>query len=194
MRTLCDELALLEHGRLIDVGEAGAIVDEYVSDVHTDRVPDGEFGVRWGSGEGRVERIELLDDSSRPVSTVRTGDTVTFRFHYTIDEPLEKPVFGLALYTIDGMHVTGPNTRNSGIVPDKLQGSGYVDFVIDRLLLVRGVYDLSVSLADNALMHVYDFRHRAFRFDVELGEPAEEFGVVSMGGRWNCLPVQVGPS
>ena len=192
MRTLCDQLALLEHGNLVDVGEAGAIVDEYMSDVHVDRVADGDHGVRWGSGEGRVDHIELLDSRQRPVTTVRTGDTVTFRFHYTVDEPLDRPVFGLALYTIEGVHVTGPNTRDAGVVPDRLHGSGYVDFTIDRLLLVRGIYDLSVSLADHALLHVYDFRHRTFRFDVELGDPPEQYGVVALGGQWDCLPFEVG--
>jgi ABC-2 type transport system ATP-binding protein len=194
MRTLCDQLALLEHGNLVDVGEAGTIVDEYMTDVHDDRVADGTLGTRWGSGEGRVERIELLDRDHRPVSTVHTGDRVTFRFHYAVDEPLEQPVFGLAVYTLEGVQVTGPNTRSAGVVPDRLKGSGYVDFVVERLPLMRGVYDLSVSLADHALLHVYDFRHRSFRFDVELGESREEFGIVSFGGRWDCLPVEVGPA
>ncbi|HEY3673523.1 MAG TPA: ABC transporter ATP-binding protein [Acidimicrobiia bacterium] len=194
MRTLCDRLALLEHGNLVDVGVSGEIIDEYMHDVHEDRISDGEFGVRWGSGEGRVEHIELLDVKQRPVSTVCTGDTVTFRFHYSVDEPLEKPVFGLAIYTLEGVHVTGPNTRDAGVVPDQLAGTGYVDFVVERLLLTRGVYDLSVSLADHALLHVYDFRHRAFRFDVELGDPPEQFGIVALGGRWDCMPLEVGPA
>ena len=194
MRTLCDQLALLEHGNLVDVGPSGEIIDEYLSDVHEDRVPDGEHGVRWGSGEGRIELFELLDSQLRPTSTIRTGDSVRFRFHYSVDEPLDKPVFGLAIYTLEGVHVTGPNTRDAGVVPDQLKGEGFVDFVIDRVPLVRGTYDLSVSLSDHALMHVYDFRQRAFRFDVELGEPAEQFGIVSMGGRWDCLPLEVGPA
>ena len=31
---------------------------------------------------------------------------------------------------------------------------------------------------------VYDMRHRAFRFDVEFGDPHEEYGFVSLGGTW----------
>ena len=194
MRTLCDTLALLDHGNLVDVGESGRIIDEYVSDVHSDRVADGEHGSRWGSGEGRIDRIEMLDEREQPVATVRTGDSVIFRFHYSVDEPLERPVFGLSIHTIDGVHVTGPNTRDAGVVPDRLEGTGHVDLRIDRLLLVQGIYDLSVSLADNALLHVYDFRHRSFRFDVEFGDPHEQYGIVSLDGRWTCLPVEVGPA
>ena len=194
MRTLCDTLALLDHGNMVDIGDAGRIVDEYVSDVHSDRVVDGEHGVRWGSGEGRIDEIEMLDQHGKPITSTRTGDPVTFRFHYTVDEPLDRPVFGLAIHTIDGVHVTGPNTRDAGIVPERLVGSGSVDFHVDRLLLVQGIYDLSVSLADHALLQVYDFRHRSFRFDVEFGDPHEQYGIISLDGRWECLPpVEVGP-
>ena len=189
MRTLCDKLALLEHGDLVVVGEAGEVVDEYMSDVHEDRQTDGEHGSRWGSGEGRIEAIELLDGSGRSVTTVLSGDSVTIRFHYRFDEPIDKPVFGLAIHTIDGVHVTGPNTRVAGYVPDRLEGSGHIDLRIDRLMLVRGVYDISASLFDYSCLHAYDFRHRSFRFDVELGTQEEEYGVVSLGGTWEGLPM-----
>jgi ABC-2 type transport system ATP-binding protein len=189
MRTLCDRLALLEHGNLVVVGDAGHVVDEYMSEVHEDRKADGEHGTRWGSGEGRITDIELLDASGRAVTTVRTGAAATFRFHYELEEPIDKPVFGMAIHTIGGVHVTGPNTRERGYVPDRLEGRGFVDLHVDRLLLVRGTYDVSASLFDYSCLHAYDFRHRSFRFDVELGEPADEYGVVSMAGSWEGLPI-----
>jgi ABC-type polysaccharide/polyol phosphate transport system ATPase subunit len=189
MRSLCDEVALLEHGQLLDVGPSGDVVDEYLGDVHADRLPDGDHGVRWGSGEGRIERIELLDAADTPVSTVHTGDEVTIRLHYAMSQRLEQPVFGLALHTIDGTHVTGPNTRDAVYVPDALEGTGHVDFHIPRLLLLRGIYDLSASLVDYSCMHTYDHRHRALRFDVERGEPGEQHGIVSLGGIWQGLIV-----
>jgi ABC-2 type transport system ATP-binding protein len=190
MRALCDEVALLEHGALIDVGPPGQVVDAYLGEVHSDRIADGEHGVRWGSGEGAISDIELLDATGQSVTTVRTGDDVTFRLHYEMAQPIDQPVFGLAIYTIDGVHVTGPNTREANFVPDRLEGSGFVDFHVPRLLLVRGIYDLSVSLVDHSVLHAYDFRHRAFRFDVERGTPEEQFGVVSLGGEWQGLPVE----
>jgi ABC-type polysaccharide/polyol phosphate transport system ATPase subunit len=184
MRTLCDSLALLEHGNLVDVGDAGRIVDEYMSDVHEDRVNDGTHGTRWGSGEGKITEIELLDARGRATTTVRTGDAVTFRLHYELAEPIDGPVFGLALYTLDGVQITGPNTRDEGVELGRIEGTGFVDFHVERLMLVRGIYDLSVALADHALLHTYDQRHRAFRFDVERGHPQDQFGVVSLGGSW----------
>jgi ABC-2 type transport system ATP-binding protein len=191
MRTLCDSLALLDHGNLVKVGPAGEVVDHYLGDVHEDRVADGDHGSRWGSGEALINTIELLDRDGHPVTTVRTGDPVTFRFHYDLSTPIDQPVFGMEIHTIDGVQVTGPNTKEAGLVPDRLEGSGHVDLHVDRLLLVRGIYDVSASLLDHACLHAYDVRHRAFRFDVERGEPAEQFGSVSLGGSWSVPSAEV---
>jgi ABC-type polysaccharide/polyol phosphate transport system ATPase subunit len=185
MRSLCDNLALLEHGNLVKVGSAGEVVDQYLGDVHEDRERTDTPGVRWGSGEAQISKLELLDSHGRPTLTVRTGDAVTFRFHYEMSRPIEKPVFGMAIHNVDGVHVTGPNTREADLIPEHLEGSGHVDLRVDRLLLVRGIYDVSAVLSDQAGLHVYDSQHRAFRFDVERGEPAEQDGVASLGGIWN---------
>jgi hypothetical protein len=92
----------------------------------------------------------------------------------------------MALYTLDGVWVTGPHTREVGLVPERLEpgARGSVDLRVDRLLLLPGAYDVSASLFNNTLAQVYDMRHRAFRFDVEFGDPHEEYGLVSLGGHW----------
>jgi ABC-2 type transport system ATP-binding protein len=184
VRNLCDTVALLEHGELRRVGPAADVVDQYLGETYAERTSDGVQGMRWGTGEIRVKRMELLDASGEPVKRVRTGDTVVFRFHYRTDKPTRQPVFGMAIHSVEGHQVTGPNTREAGLVPDRVDGEGYIDLRIDRLLLVPGTYDLSGSVYDFTCTHAYDHRHRAFRFDVEHGDPREEYGLVSLGGTW----------
>src|SRR5205085_10974131 len=99
---------------------------------------------------------------------------------------IERPVFGIAINTLEGMQVTGPNSREAGCVPDRVDGPGHVDITVDRLLLLPGTYDLTVAFTDYSALHPYDYRHRALRFDVEPGDPRESFGgVVSLGGLWS---------
>jgi ABC-type polysaccharide/polyol phosphate transport system ATPase subunit len=186
VRNLCDTVGWLEHGVLRRLGQSNDVIDEYLTESHSDRAADGAHGTRWGSGEARLEKIELLDASKEPVKRVRTGDTVVLRFHYAAAAPIPKPVFGLAIYALDGVRVTGPSTRDGGLVPDQLDpgAEGYVDLHVDRLLLLPGTYDVSASLHNSAGTHVWDMRHRVLRFDVEFGDPHEEYGFVSLGGTW----------
>ncbi|MGH9267497.1 MAG: ABC transporter ATP-binding protein [Acidimicrobiales bacterium] len=188
VHNLCDRVAWLDHGKVKMLDAARKVVDEYVGNVQTDRQADGEAGTRWGSGEGRITGIELLGPHGTSVSRVRTGDAVTVRFHYQMTEAIERPVFGVAVHTLDGTHVTGPNTRDGDCVPDVLAGTGHVDLRIGRLLLLPGTYDITASLYDFACLHPFDFRHRAFRFDVDPGRPRESYGMVSLGGTWNIAP------
>jgi ABC-2 type transport system ATP-binding protein len=185
VRSMCDMAAWLEKGELKDVGLAGAVVDEYVDEVHTEDREAHDTEARWGSGEAVVEKIELLDAHGEPTRRVRTGDAVAFRFHYLFRDQISRPVFGLAIHTVEGLHVTGPNTREAGNVPDVLEGRGHVDLEVPNLLLLPGTYDVTSAITDYATLHIFDFRHRALRFDVEPGYPKESYGgVISLGGSW----------
>jgi ABC-2 type transport system ATP-binding protein len=184
MQKLCDQLALLEHGHLVTVGPSQNVIDEYLTEVHEDRQEDENHGIRWGSGEARIEKVSLLDDAGHEVTTVRTGEAVTFRISYATSEPLEDLVVGFAIHSVDGTQVTGPNTRDQGLVLHRPATSGSIDLKIPALMLVRGIYDVSTSIFDYGCLHPYDFRHRTFRFDVEMGQPRDQFGVVTLGGVW----------
>ena len=86
MRNMCDQIAWLEHGKLRMVGDAGEVIDRYIAEVQTDRVEDsGDGSARWGSGELRVERVEVLDDNGEPTNRLTTGERITLRLHYRAD-------------------------------------------------------------------------------------------------------------
>ncbi len=184
VRDVCHDAALLENGRLERTGAVGEVIDHYLGRVHDDRTDDGRLGARWGTGEGRIDEIEVLDAGGGKATSLRTGEPVVFRLHYDVPEPIERPVFNLGLYTVEGIHVSEPNTRDAGFVPDKVEGRGHVDLRVDRLLLVPGTYDITASLTDHTGAYSYDVRHRAFRFEVVPGTPLERRGVISLGGRW----------
>ncbi len=193
VRSLCDVVGWLEEGGMREVGPADEVVDAYLDHVHMGREDESGRGSRWGSGEARLDCIELLDAAGNPTTKVRTGDAVTFRFHYTASETVERPVFALVLHTLDGLEITKPNTRHSESVPESIDGTGVVDLAVERLLILPGTYDASAVLTDYAALHIYDHRHRAVRFDVEPGNPHEtDGGLVSLDGVWRVHPAGSG--
>lgn len=186
MRDLCDEVAWLDHGRLMGMGTPNDIVDDYIETSHSDRDSQaaGEGIARHGSGEVRVERVELVGDDGEP-GQVRTGDAVTLRLTYEASADVDGVVFGIGLDTMMGQQVTGPNMKDAGLSVDVRRGRGTVELKIPRLMLLAGTYDVTSAAVDLSLAHTYDHVKGALRFDVLAGEPSERFGVVSLGGAWS---------
>ncbi len=184
VRALCDEVALLDHGALIDIGTPGHIIDHYLADTFSDASNDSGL-VRWGSGEVRIDHVDLLDASDAFAPRAHTGDEVTLRFHYEARDVVRDVVLGFAVHTVSGTEITGPNVRHAGLVCERLEGSGYVDYRIPRLLLLPGAYDLVAAIYDFSGSHPYDHLQNALRFEVDAGNPYEENGVVSLGGEWS---------
>lgn len=189
VRNLCDAAVWLDRGKIRANGPAGEVADAYLGEVHVDReVAEGGGGTRWGSGDVRFTAVELLGPKGEPTEQVRTGDEVTFRLHFDATKPVPHPVFGLGVYTLEGIQVTGPNTREAGAVVDHIEGEGHVDLRVDRLLLLPGSYTVSAACTDETVSHTFDHRHRALHFDVKPGTPHETFGgVMSFDGRWQIV-------
>jgi ABC-2 type transport system ATP-binding protein len=185
MRSMCDEVTWLEHGKVMGNGNPASLVDEYIDKSHSERTQDEATGAeRWGSGEVLVTKVELLDRDGRPTTSPRTGDSVTFRMSYEASRRIDRPVFGLALDTIDGVYVWAHNTMFDAYRPDYIEGAGIVELRIPGLMLQPGTFDLLASVVDNTATHVYDFLRHCLRFDVLNGQPRESGGLVALGGTW----------
>ena len=122
---LCTRAALLEQGTLAAVGAPADVIGHYHA-LNTGRDLGGT-GHRWGTGAIQITHVELFSgdrrlDAASP--TVSTRDALRVRVHYTCPEPVDRPVFGLAIHRDDGVHVTGPNTHMAGIDMGTVAGEG----------------------------------------------------------------------
>lgn len=188
MRTLCDEVAWLDHGVVQQIGPPPKVIDTYVDQGRED-LQVVQHGDRWGSGEIQLTQVEVLDASGRPISGLRTGDAMTIRLSYTCAHRIPSPVFGVALETVEGIWLWAHNTRDADYVPESLEGTGTIDLVIERLALQPGTFELSASVVDRSFAHVYDYHRRCIKLEVETGTPRESGGYVVLGGTWRGLDV-----
>ncbi len=187
VRALCDRLAWMSHGKLEMVGPAKEVIDNYLGDVHVERFRRGPGAeVRWGNGAVRIDAIELLvGEDETPVLTVRQGDRVTIRIRYTVPGlPVSRPVFGFAIYRSDGVHVTGVNYREHGMVPDELTGSGSYDFIVPSWPVFTGTFDLSAAVQNLTYSETHDWWQNAVRFETAPGPFVEAEGVLILPGQW----------
>lgn len=184
VRTMCDEVAWLHRGELVDTGPAGELVDRYIEEGHSERMNSLEGVVRTGSGEAQLTSVGILDADGNRTSQLRTGDPCTIRLEFDAAQRIDKPVFGLAVENGFGVYVWASNTRDADFVPDYIEGKGSVQLRVPRLPLQPGTYDISASIVDITTVHHYDYLRHCFRFDVEATTPRESGGVASFGGTW----------
>jgi ABC-2 type transport system ATP-binding protein/lipopolysaccharide transport system ATP-binding protein len=99
-------------------------------------------------------------------------------------------VFGIALHSGSGVHLTGTNTKIDSVDTGKIDGSGHVDFVIESLPLTPGDYELTVAVNDEFVQHVYDRHDRAWRLAVREGTSLAPEGLMDLRGRWSLSPAE----
>ncbi len=183
---LCTRACLLQRGELVALGPPADVIARYHQIAAASGEVAGEY--RWGSREVEIPHVSLLDAAGQPVTSVRTGDTLTIAFAYRAPALVSRPVFGLAVYHEDGTHLTGPNTRTAGLAIAGVEGDGEVRYTIDHLPLLPGRYVVSVSAYDYHLVEPFDHRERVATFTVTEGGTLERFGKVTLGGTWQLTP------
>ena len=200
VRRYCRRGIWLQDGQIQADGDVERVTEAYLTALYTERHRRGvkqmralsaSKGVnRWGTGEVEIERVELLDGRGQPRTVFHTGEPFVIRMHYVAAEPVEEPVFGIALHRADGTHINGPNTKLAEYPLPVVHGRGYVDYAIEALNLLPGAYEASVAVYDTHIVQAYDHQHRLHRFQVLGGSVAETRGVVYFPSRWAHVPAE----
>ena len=181
VKEMCDEAALLEHGRLQVVGNSVDVVDRYLGDVFAQR----RTRRRDADAAPTIWRVQLLDPAGSPIDSASTGDAVTMRFHYSLPAAAS-PIRRSTVVDPQPRRPRGVAAGCPTLDAARRRGAaeGTVDLHVDHLLLLPGSYD--VAAADRRFRgppaRAPTARARS-RIVVERRDHAEEHGVVSLGGR-----------
>ncbi|MCU0612684.1 MAG: ABC transporter ATP-binding protein [Candidatus Eisenbacteria bacterium] len=184
VRQLCHRAIWLRDGVIAAEGKAESVVNAYLAAADkSQKVAEGGAGTRWGSGELEIEAVTIAGGTGVG-SIPLTGRPFVVDIHYIAHVPVERPVFGIGIHRIDGVHVTGPNTSTGRFEIPMVTGRGVVEFRVDRLPLLPGSYALSAAAYDHSIRHPFDHHEGMYRFLVGKEGTGELEGVVSFDGRW----------
>jgi lipopolysaccharide transport system ATP-binding protein len=199
VQSLCDQALWLDGGVVRAAGESTEVVYRYLEWSNTkDRVrlegargrsQEGQEGAssRWGSREVELTQVELLNGAGERTTVFDTGEGLIARLHYLAHQPVERPVFGIAIHRADNLHIAGPNTRTSNFPITRVEGSGIVDYIVESLPLLGGHYLLSAAVYDYTCTHPYDHHDRLYPFTVQPRTVAERLGIFRLPSRWRHI-------
>jgi hypothetical protein len=190
VRNLCTRAIWLDYGMVRADGGPEEVVSRYLEGITACEKSGFKLarGRRWGSGEVEIIDVRFFDSEGKERCVFVTGERMTIRMRYLAHTEVKRPVFGLAIYRDDGLHINGPNTRNGGCEIPYVEGEGEVRYTIESLPLMPGTYLLTVSVHDYDGVHTYDHHERIYAFQIHCGRVKETLGTFYIPSRWQFLP------
>jgi hypothetical protein len=129
--------------------------------------------------------VSFLDGGGRERRVFPVGEAWSVRLGYRAHQHVENPVFSLAIDRNDGLRVFSADTDLDDLRLRSLPSEGDVLYAMDPLPLMEGMYLLSASVHNAADTVTYDQLDRPHAFRVRQVGGGEQYGLVSLGGRWD---------
>jgi ABC-type polysaccharide/polyol phosphate transport system ATPase subunit len=156
---MCDDVLWLRKGAVADRGDPRRVVDAYLTYVAggEEALLRGRSGAapaeagagyregRWGGREVEITGVRLLDDRGQERHVFVPGEPLTVALSVRAPREVDDFVFGVGLFTADGVNVYGTNTHLEEHRARRFVGEGEVRFVVEDLRLVEGTYLLDVA-------------------------------------------------
>ena len=205
---MCDEALWLRQGKVADRGDPKRVVDAYLTYVAggeealltrehgppaavaaaaatpAPEAPAEEPGYRqgrWGSRDVEITAVRLLDGRGQERHVYVPGESLTVALDVRAPEPVEDFVFGIGVFTADGVSVYGTNTDLEDFTARRCKGTAEVHIALDDLRLVEGTYlvDVAAHRRDGT---PYDYHRGLYSFRVK--SRIKDVGVYRPAHRW----------
>ncbi len=148
VENLCGRGVVLEHGKVIFVGERTRAISHYLESANKNIDADfKERGDRTGSGEVRVTAIEIKDTNGNPLYSIMSGQDVDIYFHFEKLQSYQKSnvVIGFMVRTYLDVPVFLQHNRLTGDDWESLPSTGAFVCRIRRLPLPPANYRFGYS-------------------------------------------------
>jgi len=176
----CNRVFLIHKGRLVAQGNPAEVIFTYL------RSYMGEGGnihtVEYGSRDAEITNVRLMNAEGMETGTFETGQPMIVEIIYNANKQIEKPVFGFAVKTGNGMFVFGSNTQLTEYNIDTINGQGCMRMTIDPLSLMNGNFFLSLSI--HSWDHAIQYHRREDWYPFVVKNPTGTLGLFHLAARW----------
>ena len=185
VQQLCREVIWLEKGQIKQVGVAADVISSYTGGSyaqHSDK--DDESRERWGTGDARINSIELIASDGLQTQLIESNAAVKVRCQITAHTRIDSPILRIKITKLNGDVIWATSTQRGTNTLRVLEGPATAILDIPKLGLLEGTYYLSASLSDPTGTTEFDHCQNWIRFNVHKTNLFDE-GVVSVDSTWN---------
>lgn len=197
IQSLCDRAILLERGFVIKDGAPEEVMDFYnaliaekensTTTIQTKQLQDGKIQTISGTGEARVETIELRNAKDEIVDYINVGEPIQLKISIRLHSDLPDLVFGYLIKNRLGEPIFGTNTHHLKINMKQLKAGENLKLNFSFPANIGpGSYSISTALhiTETHLAKNYEWCDLALVFNVINIDRQPFIGV-------NWLPPQV---
>jgi ABC-type polysaccharide/polyol phosphate transport system ATPase subunit len=198
VKRFCNRAVWLKDGVIEAIGESSEIVDLYEDYMKYSSGDNGESNVKVADPkvDDEIDTDIILPSNPDIVASItkviinetkfKTFDQVEVQVEYEIyDKVIHGLLLGVALYTPDRQYIFGPNTYLEKIDVPNMHGRHKVKYVIPKLPLLGGTYNIDVGIFNNEGIVCLDYKQETAGFTVVNKYFSE--GLVYIEHNWEVL-------
>lgn len=102
----------------------------------------------FGLMDIEIEKAEMINEKGDVTTIFKTGESLDIKIYYRVNRPLKEYVFGVGIYTLDGINLYGNNTQLDRINIPHTGKTGCITYKLKQIPLLSGKYALNVAVVD----------------------------------------------
>tara|TARA_B100001113_G_scaffold131700_1_gene107701 strand:- start:305 stop:1483 length:1179 start_codon:yes stop_codon:yes gene_type:complete len=174
--SICDELVVLDHGRIISHGNPREAAIDYRKNLHAQQ------DIAEPNSSSPTEEVNIvsvaLESKARPISTVQSQEPVSLNIIATLKNPVDGLVIAYAIKTISGDLIHSSNTSLLGVNLEGIGSEIDLTFDFENFPLLEGMYEIDVGAHSLDGSTLYTQVNGAKRFT--LTNPSKGAGVADL--------------
>jgi lipopolysaccharide transport system ATP-binding protein len=200
VRSMCDEVLVLEQGRLVMREEPESAINCYL-DLMRQRTERRaaelageiqhqlqiEHGSRQGTQEASICSVSLFDGDDRKINHIYTSSSLTIELEYLLQKPLPDLALILGIFNETNMKCFETYIPSIRQAFGRLDERGFLRCYLPELPMLPGSYYVNVGLWPTDCSYIYDYHWQMHPLMMlsEKEMPANVNGVIMVRPNWS---------
>jgi ABC-2 type transport system ATP-binding protein len=185
VQQLCKEVIWLDKGQIRQSGPAAEVIAAYTGGSYQPQTERDESSRnRWGTGDARINSIELLNHDGTIAQVIESNAGAQIRFQISAHTRIESPMLRVQITRLNGDVVWATSTQRGTNTMRVLDGAATATLNIESTKLLEGTYFVSAAITDSTATTEFDHCENWLRFNVHKTNVFDE-GIVAINSTWS---------
>jgi lipopolysaccharide transport system ATP-binding protein len=206
VRILCDEVMVMEEGRVVMQGEPEGAIGCYHdlmrqrTEKRAEKLYGGESrlsianerGSRLGTQEATLSAVRLYSSGGESIDSICTGDSLTIELQYSIIKPVNDMAVILGIYSETNIKCFETAVDSANAIFGKIGEHGSLTCHLPEIPLLPGNYFVNVGLYPVNWDYVYDYHWQMHPLYILSSKEMVSgiSGVVSLQPAWSISTIK----